>query len=95
MAKSQDPAYLQVLLDVSPCQQKGVTEEVVPVSVQSFQLRLTLCDPMDRVPPGSSSTGFSRQESMGPSGGSSQPRDQTHICLCFYPLSHLGSPWKN
>ena len=63
MAKSKDPAYLQVLLDVSPCQQKGVTEEVVPVSVQSFQLRLTLCDPMDRVPPGSSSTGFSRQES--------------------------------
>ena len=62
MAKSQDPSYLQVLLDISPCLQKGATEEVVPVSCSPFScvwLFATLQTVSRQAP---LSMGFSRQE---------------------------------
>ena len=58
----------------------------VCVCVQSFQLFLTLCDPVDCSPPGSLSMGFSRKEYWSglpfPSSQpteSSHPRDRTHV----------------
>ena len=49
------------------------------------QLCLTLCDPMDCSPPGSSVRGVLQARvlewvAMSFSRGSSQPRDQTHVC---------------
>ena len=78
----------------------------VPASVCS-ELCRTLCDLMDcsphQAPQAPLSMGFSRQEYWNglpfpPPGGSSQPRNQTHLsCLScigrqtLYHLSHLGS----
>ena len=65
------------------------------------QLRLTLCDPMDCSPPGSSlSMGLSRQEYQSelpfPSQGDfPDPKDRTQVSLqhcrqILYHLSHQG-----
>ena len=68
------------------------------------QSYLTLCDPMDCSPPGSSVHGILQARilewvSMPSSRGSSWPRDRTCICLpllhcrhILYPVSYLGSP---
>ena len=71
---------------------------------QLLQLHLTLSDPMDCSPPGSSVHGTLQASilewvAMPYSGGFSQPGDQTHVylhlLLCrqiLYPLSYPGSP---
>ena len=56
----------------------------------SIQLCLTLCDSMDRSPPGSSVHGIPQARilewvAMPSSRGSSQSRDQTHVCLLASP----------
>ena len=70
---------------------------------QSLQSCLTLCDPMDCNPPASSVHGILQARilewvAMPSSRGSSQPGDQTHVCLhllhcrwILYPLSHLAT----
>ena len=77
---------------------------VICVHAQSLQLCLTLCDPMDCSPPGSSVHGILQARilewvAMPSSREASWPGDPTGICLCLlywrwilYPLSHLGSP---
>ena len=63
------------------------------------QLRLTLCDPMDCSPPGSSVHGISQARilewvAISFSSGSSWPRDWTCLLPCrwiLYCLSHQGS----
>ena len=66
------------------------------------QLCLTLCDPMDSRPPGSSVHGFSRQEywgwiSLPSSRGSSWPRDRTLIscvsCIAGGFFTHCAT-WE-
>ena len=67
------------------------------------QSRLTLCDPMDCSPPGSSVHGILQarileQVAISFSRGSSQARDGTRFsCTAgwLYPLSHQGSPLTN
>ena len=71
---------------------------------KSLQLCLTLCEPMDCSPPGSSVRGILQARIlewvvMPFSRGSSRHRDQTHIayvsCIgrwVLYHLHHLGSP---
>ena len=71
---------------------------------QSLQLHLTLSDPMDCSPTGSSVYGTLQASilewvAMPYSGGFSRPGDQTHVylhlLLCrqiLYPLSYPGSP---
>ena len=54
------------------------------VLTHSIQSRLTLCDPMDRSPPGFSVHGISRQEYWSglpcpPPGDLPEPKDQSHI----------------
>ena len=56
------------------------------VCAKSFQLCLTLCNPVDCSPPGSSVHGILQARvlewvAMPSSRGSSQPRDQTHIFM--------------
>ena len=62
---------------------------------------LTLCDPVDCSPPGSSVRGILQVRilewvAISSSRGSSRPRDQAHISSSgrriLYHLSHLGSP---
>ena len=58
------------------------------VRPQSLQSCLTLCDPMDCSPPGSSVHGILRARvlewvAMPSSRGSSRPRDRVHICRCL------------
>ena len=62
---------------------------------------LTLCDPVDCSPPGSSVHGILQARilewvAMPSSRGPSQPRDRTWVsCIAgrfFYCLSHQGSP---
>ena len=64
------------------------------------QLCLTLCDPMDRSPPGSSIHGIFQARvlewgAIAFSRESSQPRDQTRVSRVvgrhFYRLSHQGN----
>ena len=74
------------------------------VCAQLLQSHPTLCDPVDRSPPGSLVHGILQARivewvAMPSSRGSSRPGDWTRICLCLlhckpilYPLSHLGSP---
>ena len=55
---------------------------------KSLQLCLTLCDPMDSSPPGSSVRGILQARilewtALPSSRGSSRPRDQTRIFLCL------------
>ena len=63
---------------------------------QSLQLCLTLCDPMDCSPPGSSVHGILQARilewvAISSSRGSSQPRDQT----CFSSGFFITEPaWK-
>ena len=75
----------------------------VRMHAKSLQLCLTLCDPMDRSPPGSSVHGILQARrvewvAMPSSRESSQPSDRTHIscvsCITggFFTLSHQGSP---
>ena len=57
---------------------------MVLVKVKVVQLSLTLCDPMDRSPPGSSVRGILQGRiltwvAIPFSTGSSQPRDQTQV----------------
>ena len=68
---------------------------------QSLQLCLTLCDPMDCSPPGSSvhgilQAGILEWVATSFSRGSSRPRDRTQVSrICrriLYQLSHKGSP---
>ena len=73
-------------------------------TAKSLQLCLTLCDPVDHSPPGSSVHGILQARilewvAMPSPRGSSQPRDQTHIsyvsCIgrgVLYHQHHLGSP---
>ena len=75
--------------------------------VLSLQLSLTLCDPMDYSPPGSSFHGILQARipewvAMLSSRWSPQPRDQSHIsyvpCIgrwVLYHWCHLGSPVIN
>ena len=65
------------------------------------QLCLTLCDPMDRSPPGSSVHGILQARilewvAIPSSRGSSQPRDRTCVSCggrrIPYCLNHQGSP---
>ena len=56
---------------------------------KSLQSCLTLCDPMDCTPPGSSVHGISQARTlewtaMPSSRGSSRPRDRTHVFGFFY-----------
>ena len=73
------------------------------VRVQSFQSCLTLCDPIDSNPAGSSVHGIIQARilkwvAMPSFRGSSQPKDQTHIscgsCIAgrFFTAEPLGSP---
>ena len=76
-------------------------------SAKLLQSRLTLCDPVDCSPPGSSVHGVLQARilewaAMPSSRGTSQPRDWTHVSYisCFgrwvlYHLCHLGSPRKS
>ena len=57
-----------------------------------------LCDPVDCSPPGSSVYGISQARilewvAISFSRGSSQPRDQTHICIGRQILYHWGT-WE-
>ena len=77
--------------------------EIIPVA----KLRLTLCDPMDCSPPGSSVHEISQARILewvviSFSRESSQPRDQTCVSYVswiagrfFTPLSHQGSSSRN
>ena len=70
-----------------------------------LHLCLTLCDPVDHCPPGSSVRGILQARilewvAMPSSRGSSQPRDGTYVSyvscigrLVLYDQCHLGSPW--
>ena len=74
------------------------------MNAQALWSCLTLCNPMDCSPPGSSVHGILQARilervAMPSSRGSSPPRDQTHVsyvsCIgrwVLYSLSHLGSP---
>ena len=74
------------------------------VHAKLLQLCLTLYDPMDCSPPGSSVHGVLQASilewvAVSLSGGSSRPRDQTHVsyvsCIdrrVLYHQCHLGSP---
>ena len=71
------------------------------VCTESLQSFLTLCDPMDCSPPGSSVHGILQARilewvAMPSSRGSCQPRDRTCVCYvtCIgrWVLYHLGSP---
>ena len=70
-----------------------------------LQLSLTLCDPTDFSPPGSSVHGILwarilEQVTVPSSMGSSQPRDLCLLCLTcngrwvLYHYCHLGGPYK-
>ena len=67
------------------------------------QSSLTLCDPMDCSPPGSSVHGILQARilewvAISFSRGSSQPRDQTqvtHIVKDYLPTEPPGKPWRN
>ena len=66
------------------------------VHAKSLQLCLTLCDPMDCSPPGSSVHGILQARILECvatpfSRGSSQPRDQTASSVAPTPLGHQGS----
>ena len=72
------------------------------VHAQSLRVCLTLCDPVDCSPPGSSVLGFSRileWVAMPFSRGSSQPRDRIQVaCLAadFFSIELPGKPkWKS
>ena len=57
---------------------------VVVLGAKSLQLHLTLCDPMNCSPPGSSARGILQPRilewvAISSSRGSSQLRDQTHV----------------
>ena len=77
----------------------------IRVGAQLLHSCPTLCDAMDCGPPGSSVHGILqarilKRTAMPSSKGSSQPGDQTHVCLCLlhcrwilYPLSHPGTPY--
>ena len=80
----------------------------VCLCAQSLQSCLTLCNPTDCSPPGSLSMGFFQARIlewvvMPSSRGSSQPRDQTPICLHFLhcrqilslPIELPGKPEYN
>ena len=71
---------------------------------KSFQSCLTLCSPMDYIPPGSSIHGILQARilewgAMPFSRGSSSPRDRTHIsrgsCIAggFFTTGSLGKPF--
>ena len=71
------------------------------VCAKSLQSCLTLCDPMDCSPPGSSVPGILQARILEwvatPfSRGSSQPRNLTHVscisCISRHVLYHLGCP---
>ena len=73
------------------------------LKVKVTQLCLTLCDPMDCSPPGSSVHEFSRQEYWSrlpcpPPGDHPVPGSNLHLPSCcrqiLYPLNHQGSPWS-
>ena len=82
--------------------QSSVEEAGVPLfCVLVAQSCLTLCDPMDCSPPGSSVPGILQARilewvAISFSRGSSQLRDQTHVsCIAgrfFIVMSHQGSP---
>ena len=71
--------------------QKGKVQLYItfcPMHVKSLQSCSTLCDPMDRSPPGSSVPGILQARTLEwaavpSSSRSSQPRDQTHISCDF------------
>ena len=68
--------------------QFNVVSIAYEVCAQSFQTRLTLCDPIDCSPPGSSVSGILQARilewvAVPSSRGPSQPRDQTLVCLCL------------
>ena len=77
---------------------------VTELCIQSHQSCLTLCDPMDHSPPGSSVHGILQPRTLewvaiSSSRGSSLPREGTHIphvsCIgrrVVYHWFHLGSP---
>ena len=80
----------------------GTSPYSVCMHVQSLQSCLTLCDPMDCSPPGSSVHGILQARILEwvaiPSSRESSPlRDQTHVsgvsCTAgrFFTLSHQGS----
>ena len=76
---------------------------VVVLGAKSLQLHLTLCDPMNCSPPGSSARGILQPRilewvAISSSRGSSQLRDQPHVsyasCIgrqVLYRQCHLGS----
>ena len=83
----------KIILDVT------TNKNVYRVSVKSLQSRLTLCDPMDRSPPGSSVHGISQVRilewvAISFSRGSSQFRDCTCACIAggFYITEPPGKP---
>ena len=66
------------------------------VRAKSLQLCPTLCDPVDRSPPGSSVRGILQARilewaALPSSRGSSQPRDQTHVSCISYIVWQAGS----
>ena len=72
-------------------------------AAKSLQLCLTLCDPIDGSPPGSSVHGTLQARTLewvaiSFSRRSFRPRDWTHVCLLHWqasslPLSHQGKKW--
>ena len=80
-------------LPVTSCWESSLRNvNLIPCSVTKSCL--TLCNPMNYSPPGSSSLGFSRQEYISSSTRSSGPRDQTHIsCIGRWILYHCAS-WE-
>ena len=79
-------------------------QRFIRVCVKSLQLCLTLCDSMDRTPPGSSVLGILQARILGwvatpSSRGSSQPRDRARVSgigrWVLYHQHHLGSPYTH
>jgi len=68
---------------------------ILCIPVQSLQLGLTLCYPMDSNPPGSSVHGIVLMSrlSFPPPGGSSQPRNWTHSLLWFQHCRQILYHW--
>ena len=73
----------------------------VCMQAKLLQSCLTLCDPMDYSPPGSSVHGILQARvlewvAMPSSRESSLPRDQTHFCLVHWQVDSLSlsPPWE-
>ena len=91
-------------MNVNPIIFQMATQLILYVHAKLFQLCLTICDPMECSPSGSSVHGVFQARipewvAMPSSRGSSQPRDETlslsllHWQVSSLPLPPLGKPY--